>query len=280
MHWVGKGLSLLYELPLVTFIGYTPSVSEDQRLSFQLLRERIAVRLFMGDIVFCRLERVRRVLTERTSKPVRTIEGILQESRIRTVARTVDRDRVRDRFDLDGDNRLLLFVGRLVPVKNPAGALGVVEALPETHHLLIVGEGPERSTLQQLANERGLTDRVRFLGELPHDETLEMIAAADVLVVTSDIESYGTAALEALALSIPVASTPVGVLTEIDHDRVSLASIEDLPRVLESMDRLGTDELDEYVLEQYSMARYTDTILEAFAELVSLGTVEHNERRH
>jgi glycosyltransferase involved in cell wall biosynthesis len=187
---------------------------------------------------------------------------------------------VRDRFDLDGDNRLLLFVGRLVPVKNPAGALGVVEALPETHHLLIVGEGPERSTLQQLANERGLTDRVRFLGELPHDETLEMIAAADVLVVTSDIESYGTAALEALALSIPVASTPVGVLTEIDHDRVSLASIEDLPRVLESMDRLGTDELDEYVLEQYSMARYTDTILEAFAELVSLGTVEHNERRH
>lgn len=280
MHWVGKGLSLLYEFPLVTFIGYTPSVSEDQRLSFQLLRERIAVRLFMGDIVFCRLERVRRVLTERTSKPVRTIDGILQEPRIRTVARTVDRDRVRDRFDLDGNDRLLLFVGRLVPVKNPAGALGVVEALPETHHLLIVGEGPERSTLQQLANERGLTDRVRFLGELPHDETLEMIAAADVLVVTSDIESYGTAALEALALSTPVASTPVGVLTEMDHDRVSLASIEDLPRVLESMDRLGTDELDEDVLEQYSMTRYTDTILEAFAELVSLGTGEHNERRH
>jgi glycosyltransferase involved in cell wall biosynthesis len=101
-----------------------------------------------------------------------------------------------------------------------------------------------------------------------------------MLVVTSDAESYGTVALEALALGTPVASTPVGVLTEIDHDQVSLASIEDLPHVVKSTDQWGTDELDEEVLEQYSMTRYADAILEAFAELVSLETEEHNERHH
>lgn len=272
MHWVGKSLSLLYGLPLVSFIGYTPSVSENRRFSFQLLRERIAIRLFMGDIVFCRLERVRRVLIERTSKPVRTIDGILREPRIRAVAKTVDRERVRDRLDLGKDDRLLLFVGRLVPVKNPAGALKLVEATPETHHLVIVGGGPERSTLQQLANERGITDRVRFVGELPHEETLKMIAAADVLVVTSNAESYGTVALEALALGTPVASTPVGVLTEMDHDRASLATIENLLKVVESTGRWETDELDEEVLDRYSMKRYTDAILGAYSDIVSRET--------
>lgn len=269
MHWVGKVTSIIYGVPLVTFIGYTPSVSRDHAWSFQMVRERVNFRLFMGDVVFCRLEQVKSVISEIMGNSVNTVDGILHEPRVRAAAENVNRSNIRGRFGLRHSESLLIFVGRLVPVKNCIGALQVLSGLPDTYHLVIVGDGPERNKVEQEVRMGGLVRRVTFTGELAHEETLKCIAAADALVMTSHEESYGGVALEALALETPVFATPVGVLPAIDHDRLAIGSIEELPELVRETSAESNIGVDESVLSKYSMERYTETILSTFEELIA-----------
>jgi len=264
MHWVGKVLSVIYRLPLVSFIGYTPSVNEDRRWSFQMIRERIVVRLFMGDIVLCRLERVRNALSEQTDCQVVAIDGVLHEQRIRKAAATRDETAIRRRFDVGDNEFLLVFVGRLVPIKNVVSAVDVLDSLPDKYHLVVIGEGPRRANAERVATDRGVDDSVKFVGELNHQQTLAVVAACDGLLVTSRAESYGSAALEALALNRPVFATPVGVLPEMNTERLLLGGLEELPALIRQTDQEATAGLDESILSTYSMKEYTDAVLGAF----------------
>lgn len=94
-HWVGKALSVLYNLPLVSFIGYTPSVEADPSLSPQLLLERVNFRLFMGETVFCRTSNTKMVVKRYTDGPVEVLHGILNQERITNAVSTADRDQQR-----------------------------------------------------------------------------------------------------------------------------------------------------------------------------------------
>jgi len=275
LHWVGKVLSTLYGLPLVTFVGYTPSISEDPRWTLQFVRERIIFRLFMGDVVFCRVQPVKEVIKDLTPSDVAVLDGILNAPRIRDASESVDRADVRKRFGVGPEQKLVVFVGRLVPIKHCRGAIDVVERLPDDYRLIVVGDGPERDPLVEAAENRGVADRVKFGGELPHDETLGCIAAADLLLLTSEEESYATVALEALALETPVYATPVGVLPEVDNPRLALGPVERLPSLIRERSLESSSGLDEPTLARYSMERYTDSILDAFQRL---GASDGDER--
>ncbi len=79
--------------------------------------------------------------------------------------------------------------------------------------LLFVGDGPERTTAEQLARELGVCDNVRFVGK--QEQMEDILAIADLFLLTSDYESFGLAALEAMAAGVPVVSTNAGGLPEI-----------------------------------------------------------------
>ncbi|RZM05011.1 MAG: N-acetyl-alpha-D-glucosaminyl L-malate synthase BshA, partial [Pedobacter sp.] len=82
--------------------------------------------------------------------------------------------------------------------------------------LLFVGDGPERSTAEDLAREMNVFDEIRFVGK--QEQMEDILAIADLFLLTSDYESFGLAALEAMAAGVPVVSTNAGGLSEINLD--------------------------------------------------------------
>jgi glycosyltransferase involved in cell wall biosynthesis len=103
-----------------------------------------------------------------------------------------------------GPETTVAFVGRLVAVKNPERFLRAA-ALVAGARFLVVGDGPLREPLEALAAQLGLD--VTFTGAV--GDARPLIAAADVLVVSSDSEGQSIATLEALAAGTPVVTTPV-----------------------------------------------------------------------
>ena len=82
--------------------------------------------------------------------------------------------------------------------------------------LLFIGDGPERSTAEELSRELGVFDCVRFVGK--QDQIEDILSIADLFLLTSEYESFGLAALEAMAAGVPVISTEAGGLGEVNID--------------------------------------------------------------
>ncbi|HPI00282.1 MAG TPA: N-acetyl-alpha-D-glucosaminyl L-malate synthase BshA [Chitinophagaceae bacterium] len=80
--------------------------------------------------------------------------------------------------------------------------------------LLLVGDGPERSAMEQLSRELGLCNDISFLGK--QEQMEEILAISDAFLLTSEYESFGLVALEAMAAHVPVISTNAGGLPEIN----------------------------------------------------------------
>jgi glycosyltransferase involved in cell wall biosynthesis len=105
---------------------------------------------------------------------------------------------------------IVLFVGRLVPYKGVDILLQAVKELDAV--ALIVGDGPMRSGLEALAQQLGISDRVRFLGSVADAELAALYRACNVFVLPSVTrqEAFGVVQLEAMAAGRPVVSTDVG----------------------------------------------------------------------
>lgn len=110
-----------------------------------------------------------------------------------------------------------IMVCRLVDVKRVDKVLGAVADTPGVR-LDVVGDGPERDKLVGLAERLGLGDRARFEGALAHNEVVERISRADLLVMASSHEGLPHSVLEALACGTPVVSTPAGGISDVIVD--------------------------------------------------------------
>ena len=97
-----------------------------------------------------------------------------------------------------------LFVGRLIPEKNVEL---LMRAMPPSKTLCIIGDGPEKAKLVQLSRE--LNTNVRFRSELPYEDLIGVMKAANSLVLPSSREGFGIVALEALACGTPVITSNV-----------------------------------------------------------------------
>jgi N-acetyl-alpha-D-glucosaminyl L-malate synthase BshA len=80
--------------------------------------------------------------------------------------------------------------------------------------LMMVGDGPERHTAEELSRELNLCDEIRFVGK--QEQMEEIMVISDVFLLTSDYESFGLSALEAMAAHVPVVSSNAGGLPEIN----------------------------------------------------------------
>ena len=263
-HWIGKVLSLLYDLPLVSFIGYTPSVVPDPDITPKLLLERLNFKFFMGEDVFCQTPNAKAIVEVYTDAKVRILHGILNRERItNAVSRTNPKQRRTD-LNVDEDETLLIYVGRLVPIKNPVGAIEILSELPDGYTLAVVGDGNERESVERAVHEYNIGDRVRICGALSHKQTLQTIAAADGLLLPSHVESYPTVVFEALSLNTTAFTTPVGIIPTIDQSCLHVGSVDELPQIISGTTIRSSDGLDTETLERFSMERYTDGLLDAF----------------
>ncbi|CAN0477666.1 unnamed protein product, partial [Phaeothamnion confervicola] len=117
----------------------------------------------------------------------------------------------RQALDLPEDVPVLLFVGRIQPLKGPDVAVRALARLSRSDALLLIvggasgAEGDEEvERLNVLMSELGVTDRVRFIEPQPHHILSTYYRAADAVVVPSRSESFGLVALEASACGVPV----------------------------------------------------------------------------
>jgi glycosyltransferase involved in cell wall biosynthesis len=108
----------------------------------------------------------------------------------------------------------VLAVGNLVPLKRHNLMIEALPQLPELQ-LVIVGDGPERAAIENLARERSVADRVQFLGRLPQDCLPEIYSAADLLLLVSTHEGWPNVLLESMACGTPVVVSEIGGLTDI-----------------------------------------------------------------
>jgi N-acetyl-alpha-D-glucosaminyl L-malate synthase BshA len=93
----------------------------------------------------------------------------------------------------------------------------VAAAMPA--RLMLIGDGPDRSAAEYLALRHGVQDRVHFLGK--QDNVNELLPLADLMVMPSEMESFGLAALEAMACGVPSIATRVGGVPELIDDETN-----------------------------------------------------------
>jgi N-acetyl-alpha-D-glucosaminyl L-malate synthase BshA len=107
--------------------------------------------------------------------------------------------------------------------------------------LLLVGDGPDRSACEVLARELGVFDDVRFLGK--QEPVEEILSVADLFLMPSGSETFGLAALEAMACGVPVVSSDIGGLPELNVDGESgfLRPLGDVDGMTEASHRILTE---------------------------------------
>jgi len=142
-----------------------------------------------------------------------------------------------------GDERLLVHLSNFRPVKR---VLDVVEIFDRVRKkvpakLLLIGDGPDRSQAEWLAVQKGIHEQVLFLGK--QDQIREKLAMADVMLLPSELESFGLAALEAMACEVVPIATRAGGLPEVVEHGVTgfLADVGDV----ETMARYAIDLLSD-----------------------------------
>lgn len=146
--------------------------------------------------------------------------------------------------------RILTHISNLRPVKRIQDVVrifhGIQQQIPA--RLLIVGEGPEKKEAELLSRELGIRDRVNFLGN--SSEIDKILCFSDLFVLPSEKESFGLAALEAMATGVPVISSNAGGLAEVNiHGKSGyLSPIGDVDQMIQQ----GIDILkDDATLAQF-----------------------------
>ena len=138
----------------------------------------------------------------------------LDRALFRPLDRAASRAMLAARFGLPAEGPLLATVGALIPRKGQQLAIRALARIPGAR-LALVGTGPDQATLELLARDSGMADRVHFLGSLDHALLPAVLSAADAMVLPSASEGLANAWVEALACGCPLVISDAGGAREL-----------------------------------------------------------------
>ncbi|HEY8402263.1 MAG TPA: N-acetyl-alpha-D-glucosaminyl L-malate synthase BshA [Cytophagaceae bacterium] len=160
------------------------------------------------------------------------------------------------------NEKLLVHTSNFRPVKRLEDVVRVFDKLRNIipAKLLLVGDGPERIKIEKLCRDLGTCHDIRFLGKLEAIE--EVLSVGDLFIMPSEKESFGLAALEAMACEVPVLSSNAGGLPELNIDGVTgflsnVGDIEDM--VKKALYILDDNNLPEFKKNALARAKEFDT---------------------
>ncbi len=140
--------------------------------------------------------------------------------------------------------KVLVHVSNFRPIKNTLHVVQIFHKLRQAGlslKLLLVGDGPDRMPAEHLARKLGIYNEIRFMGK--QDAVEEILSIADVFIIPSGSETFGLAALEAMACEVPVVASNIGGLPElvIDGETGFLCPEGDIEAFAEKTRQLATD---------------------------------------
>lgn len=134
-----------------------------------------------------------------------------------------------------GSEKILMHVSNFRKVKRVEDTVRIFEKVKKVipSKLVLIGDGPERHTVENMCRQLGTCDDVKFLGKVKSAESL--LAAADLFLLPSETESFGLAALEAMASGVPVISSNTGGIPEVNRHGFSgylsrVGDVEDMAK--------------------------------------------------
>jgi N-acetyl-alpha-D-glucosaminyl L-malate synthase BshA len=152
--------------------------------------------------------------------------------------------------------KILVHLSNFRPVKRIPDVVEIFERVNKKipSRLLMMGDGPERPAAERLARKKGISDRVVFLGKV--DDVPTKLGAADLMLLPSELESFGLAALEAMACEVPSVATNVGGVPEVIDDGKTgfLAPVGDVDTMARCAIEILSDE--KRLREMSKLARY------------------------
>lgn len=152
-------------------------------------------------------------------------------------------DELKREYAPDGQ-RVLVHLSNFRPVKRITDVIEIFDRVRKRipSRLLLIGDGPDRSVAEWLAVQKGIHDDVLFLGK--QDQIYEKLSIADLMLLPSELESFGLAALEAMACEVvPISTRAGGVPEVIDHGTSGfLADVGDVETMARYAIELLSDE--------------------------------------
>ena len=144
------------------------------------------------------------------------------------------RQELRDEYATP-DEKILIHVSNFRPVKRIEDIIDVFARIKDQipSQLVLLGDGPERTRAEQKCRQLGIYEKVTFVGNVKNP--MELLNIGDVFMLPSESESFGLAALEAMAVGLPVISTNTGGLPEVNRHGVTgmmsdVGDVEDMAK--------------------------------------------------
>ncbi len=166
-------------------------------------------------------------------------------------------DELKTSLGKTASDKYLITTSRLVPKNGIIDVIQALKLLPENIKFLILGEGPDRESLQKVSKQLNLGDRVKWLGLVDHKEIPKYLKISDIFIRPSISEGLGNSFLEAMAAGLPVIATPVGGILDFlfDPDRNPdkkttglFCAVHDSASIAKQIERLLGDEMLRYQL--------------------------------
>ena len=199
-----------YKIPIVTTLHGTDITLVGNHPFY---KPAVTFSINKSDIVTC----VSKSLMEDT----REFFGIKRD--IKVIPNFIDIDKYEKKHNIseknvisEGDEKIIVHISNFRPLKRIIDVLKIFEKVNSeiSSKLIMVGDGPEKKKAKDYLRKNNLKNRVIFLGKT--NEVDEILCSSDLFLLPSEKESFGLAALEAMALKVPVISTNIGGLSELN----------------------------------------------------------------
>jgi N-acetyl-alpha-D-glucosaminyl L-malate synthase BshA len=219
-----------------------------------------------------------------------TYETFDIKKKIKVIPNFIDFKRFHKKVDLSlranfakDDERILIHISNFRKVKRIDDILAIFQIVRKQipSKLVLIGDGPERTHLNTLVNEMGITNDVIFTGK--QDSVEDLLTISDCFLLTSEHESFGLAALEAMACEVPVVSTNAGGLKEVNEDGFSgfTCDVGDVQSMSDAVLKIisTTEELNRYKMnakiqaEKFDIEHILQEYIDYYNEVYNEGVV-------
>lgn len=210
-----------------------------------ILLEILVIRC--ADVVVALTERLATYAKMYGAKNVIVIPNYVDIGQVTKLLEKADKTLIRRRLGFPKNSKIILFVGRLHPIKNVdllVKAFKSIEGMKsDSVYLVLVGDGPQKNQIKSLIEELNLRRKVRLLGHLLHHNVLELMVGSDMLVLPSSIEGNPRVIIEAAACKLPIVATNVPGINDVVENGVSAILVKPEVSELEEAIKLMLENL-------------------------------------